>query len=238
MTNTQDIIFPTLAKLYPKNNTDLHRRTPFQLLIAVMMSAQTTDVQVNKVTEILFQKIHTPHDVIAMGQKKYNQAISSIGLHNSKSKHIYQTSQLLIQLHEQWVHRVTPFFRMSPPDKGDPAKREGVLTDQPTITQLTSLPGVGIKTTKVVLHVLRDAPYIAVDTHVHRVSNRLGFVQTDTPEQTDKILESVIKPEYRYVAHHTLIFFGRYHCTARRPKCWSCPLYEVCCWSEKSKYHW
>ncbi|USN57587.1 MAG: hypothetical protein H6766_01730 [Candidatus Peribacteria bacterium] len=78
---------------------------------------------------------------------------------------------------------------------------------------------------------------MAVDTHVHRVSNRLGLVHTHTPEQTDKILESVIKPEYKYVAHHTLIFFGRYHCTARRPACDACPLYDICPWPQKSKYH-
>ncbi|USN57197.1 MAG: hypothetical protein H6766_01740 [Candidatus Peribacteria bacterium] len=101
MINIQDTIFPTLTKMYPNNTTDLHRRTPFQLLIAVIMSAQTTDVQVNKVTDTLFNTIQTPRDVITMGEKKYNTAISSIGLHNSKSRHIYATSQLLIQLHKQ-----------------------------------------------------------------------------------------------------------------------------------------
>lgn len=220
MSSPQHTIFPKLLELFPENTTDLERETPFQLLVAVMMSAQTTDIQVNKVTSTLFEKIRWPHDVITMGQPRYNTAISSIGLHNSKSKHIYQTSQILITLHHQWVERVEAFFSTD--------QTTGATHTSPTIKELISLPWVGIKTAKVVLHVLWDAPYIAVDTHVHRVSNRLGFVDTKTPDQTDKILESVILPEYRHAAHHTLIFFGRYHCTARSPKCWSCPLSKIC----------
>jgi endonuclease III len=222
----QDIIFPTLAAMYPDPTTELHYTTPFQLLIAVMMSAQATDKQVNKVTKSLFGAVKTPHDVIAMGEKAYNQNISSIGLHNSKSRHIYATSQLLIDLHTKSIARVAPFF--------ETAVR--IYPTAPSINDLTSLPGVGIKTAKVVLQVLYGLPHIAVDTHVHRVSNRLGFVSTNTPEQTDKILESVIQNKYLHIAHHTLILFGRYHCTARNPKCSTCPLFSVCQRENKSLY--
>jgi endonuclease-3 len=110
------------------------------------------------------------------------------------------------------------------------------MTDTPTLKQLTTLPGVGIKTAKVVAQTLRGAPYIAVDTHVHRVANRLGLVDTHTPLQTDAILENVIEDQHIPSAHHTMILFGRYICTARSPYCGSCPLYDTCSRNDKTMY--
>ncbi len=201
-------IFSTLEQLFPNAETELNYETPFQLLVAVILSAQTTDKQVNKVTATLFQTIKQPQDVIALGHLAFEQAIKSIGLYKGKAKNIFQTSQLLQE------------------KKGKIPKTE---------KELMQLPWVGEKTAKVMLHVLYKKPVIAVDTHVHRVCNRLGIVQTNAPLQTSKLLETTIPNEYKQIAHHCIILFGRYYCTARNPKCAECQLQKLCLYFNSQK---
>ena len=194
-------IFSYLEQFFPNADTELNYETPFQLLVAVILSAQTTDKQVNKVTATLFQTIKQPEDVLKLGHPAFEQAIKSIGLYKGKAKNIYQTSELLVE------------------KKGKIPKTEA---------ELVKLPGVWEKTAKVVLHVLYKKPVIAVDTHVHRVCNRLGIVDTKTPLQTSKLLETLIPKKYKQIAHHCIILFGRYYCTARNPKCAQCKLNQIC----------
>ena len=196
-----DFIFQTLDKLYPNADTELKFWNDFQLVLAVVMSAQTTDKQVNKVTEQLFKKIKTPEDVINMWLDKLTKSISSINYYNNKAKHIFELSKML-------------------------NKEPQLLC--PDLEQLQKLPGVWIKTAKVISYVLFWSKVIAVDTHVHRVANRLWLVNTKSPEKTSQELEKLVPDKYKETAHHTLILFGRYHCTARNPKCIECPLTETC----------
>lgn len=219
--------------------TELKYETPFQCLIAVMMSAQTTDVQVNKVTTTLFQKIKTPTDVVKMGQEKFGQSIKSIGLRTGKAKNIFAMSQQLIALSEKFAqeHTIEKKYAM----KQHTGVDNHMSYESPSaifssfgyiipdsLDELVALPGVGIKTAKVVLYVLYGHRHVAVDTHVHRVMNRLGVVSTKSPEQTSKQLETAIPDSYKDIAHKTIIYFGRYHCTAKNPKCLSCPLQKIC----------
>lgn len=196
-----DFIFQTLDKLYPNADTELKYSNNFQLVLAVVMSAQTTDKQVNKVTETLFQTIKTPQDVIKMWLDELTKSISSINYYNNKAKHIFELSKML-------------------------DKNPWLLC--PDLETLQKLPWVGIKTAKVISYVLFGSKVIAVDTHVHRVSNRLWLVKTQTPEKTSLELEKVVPDKYKQTAHHTLILFGRYHCTARNPKCNECPFTKIC----------
>ncbi len=227
-----DRIFTTLQDMYPAAQTELHYSTPFQLLISVIMSAQATDKQVNKVTSVLFEQIQSPSDVLAMGHEAFEQAIKSIGLYKSKAKNIFRLSEMLVD--------------QDPVDLSlyrDPLLRKKVLqiTTQygyyipADVLRMQAFPGVGEKTAKVVAHVLYDMPVIAVDTHVHRVCNRLGIVKTRQPLQTSQQLEKAIPEEYKAIAHHTLILFGRYYCTARKPKCEGCPFVEFCRYYKKLK---
>lgn len=193
-------IFEYLKELYPDPKTELEYSTDFQLLVAVILSAQTTDKQVNKVTNRLFKKIRYPEDVLLMGIGKFKKAISSVNYFNSKSKYIYETARKLAEI---WK-----------------------IPDD--LVEIQKLPGVGIKTAKVILHVLYDMPFIAVDTHVHRVSNRLWLVKTIEPEKTSELLEKIVPNEYKSIAHHSLILFGRYLCKARNPLCGECRLNAIC----------
>lgn len=223
-------VFDILGVLYPDATTELHYSTPFQLLIAVIMSAQATDKQVNKVTLGLFQQITSPQDVLSMGYDGYEQAIKSIGLYKSKAKNIWKLSNLLLssdytismqdQLHDVLINVIY--------------KKHGYIIPR-RIADLMLLPGVWEKTAKVVAHVLYQDAVIAVDTHVHRVCNRLGIVTTTQPLQTSKLLETVIPDHYKRIAHHCLILFGRYHCIARKPKCETCPVSKVCRYYKKLK---
>lgn len=196
-----DYIFQTLDKMYPNADTELKFWNDFQLVLAVVMSAQTTDKQVNKVTEILFQKVKTPKDVIKMWLDKLTESISSINYYRNKAKHIFKLSKMLDK--EPWLLC-------------------------PDLEKLQKLPWVGIKTAKVVSYVLFWSKVIAADTHVHRVSNRLWLVDTKTPEKTSETLEKIVPDKYKEIAHHTLILFGRYHCTAKNPKCDTCELSKLC----------
>lgn len=196
-----DYIFQTLDKLYPNADTELKFWNNFQLILAVVMSAQTTDKQVNKVTEPLFKIIKKPQDVINMWLDKLTKSISSINYYKNKAKHIYELSKML-------------------------EKEPELLCSD--LEKLQKLPWVGIKTAKVVSYVLFGSKVIAADTHVHRVANRLWLVNTKTPEKTSETLEKIVPDKYKEIAHHTLILFGRYHCTAKNPKCDSCELTKIC----------
>ena len=196
-----DQIFSYFLELYPNAQTELNFDNGFQLLVAVALSAQATDKQVNKVTASLFQKVKKPEDILQMGFENFEQSIKSIGLYKSKARNLRKTAQILAQ--------------------GD-----GVIPD--TQDELVKLPWVWEKTAKVILHVLYHQPVIAVDTHVHRICNRLGIVKTAQPLQTSKLLETLIPNQYKQIAHHAMILFGRYFCTARNPKCADCKLQEIC----------
>ena len=184
LTRHKNIFFQTLSKLYPDDRTDLVRSTPWQLLVAVVMSAQTTDKQVNKMTEKFFDSIKTPYDTLQLTEEQRYEYI-------------------------KWV----PWNSYAIPN---------------TLSELIKLHGVGEKTAKVILHVLYRTDDIAVDTHVHRVCNRIGLVNTKEPLQTSKLLDKVIPKTYKSIAHHSLVFFWRYQCTARKPKCQECPFTKFC----------
>lgn len=200
-----DIFFTTLEQLYPENRTDLIRETPRQLLVAVVMSAQTTDKQVNRVTEKFFNTIKTPYDTVKLTESQRYEHIKWVNYAPTKAKNLYKTAQLLIQ-----------------------NQIDNSYTIPDSLSELIKLHWVGEKTAKVILHVLYHTNDIAVDTHVHRVCNRIGLVHTKEPLQTSKLLDKAIPDKYKHIAHHTLIFFWRYHCTARKPKCQDCPFTSLC----------
>jgi endonuclease-3 len=166
------------------------------------MSAQVTDKQVNKVNSVFFQDLKHPQDWAKLGAAKISEYIKTISFYKNKSRFIFQTSNILLEKYNGEV----PI----------------------TLEELTALPWVGIKTAKVFLGITQDAPYLWVDTHVHRVLNRTGIVNSCSPLETDKVAERVLKKEDLASLHHTLIFFGRYHCIARKPKCQECELTDFC----------
>ncbi len=201
------IIFDYLKELFPDPETELHYSTPFQLVVAVMLSAQATDLQVNKVTETLFKNIKTSEDLLMMGLSQFEQAISSINYYKTKAKHIYETASLLVKNESK-------------------QKYNNGIPD--TLEALMKLPGIGVKTAKLILHCVYGQLHIAVDTHIHRVSNRLGLVETNDPKKTSDQLEKLIPNIYKEHAHHALVLFGRYHCKALKPQCKSCKLQKIC----------
>jgi endonuclease-3 len=182
--------------------TELSYDSPFTLVVAVALSAQATDVSVNKATARLFKAADTPQAMLALGEEGLKPFISSIGLYNSKARNVIALSRILV---DQYGGEV-------------PLERE----------KLQALPGVGRKTASVVLNELGVEPAIAVDTHVFRVSHRLGLSTGKTPEQVEAELMEVVPEPYRSRAHHWLILHGRYVCTARRPKCPECPVADLC----------
>lgn len=198
----------TMHEMFPDNETELIYHTPFQLLIAVMMSAQTTDKQVNVVTQTLRNFVTCPQDVVALWHDALHNMIRTVNYHNTKAKHIYETSVILSK---QRTSTESP----------------GYIIPQ-LIDQFITLPWVWVKTAKVVLHVLYGQHWIAADTHVHRVANRLQRVKTIQPEKTSEKLEILIPDEYKSIAHHSIILFGRYHCKAVKPNCETCPLLSQC----------
>ncbi len=202
-------IIMKMETFFPNAKCELDFRTPFQLLTAVILSAQTTDKQVNKTTKKLFLDIKEPKNVLELWQEKLAQKIKSIWLYRSKSKNIYATSKILIEKFDNKI-----------PDK---------------MENLIFLPGVGEKTAKVVLSVLYKQPYIAVDTHVHRITNRLGIVKTKEPIQTSRIIEKLVPTKLKIKAHHLFIFWWRYFCMARNPKCEECPFTDFCKFYKKRK---
>jgi endonuclease-3 len=192
-----------IGKLFPNAHCELHHRNAFDLVVAVSLSAQCTDVLVNKVTKDLFQKYTTPNDYVAVSVEELQQDIRSIGLYRNKAKNLQKMSQMLIEKYNGQV----------------PNERN----------QLEELPGVGRKTANVVMSVAFGVPAIAVDTHVERVSKRLGISRwKDNVLEVEKRWMISIPEEEWSITHHRLIFFGRYHCKAQSPKCMECPLLDVC----------
>lgn len=182
--------------------SDLEYDGPFQLLVAVVLSAQATDISVNQATRTLFAVANSPQAIIDMGEAGLIPHIRHIGLYNAKAKHVVALCQALLERHQGQV----------------PSTR----------AELQALPGVGRKTASVVLNIAFGQPEIAVDTHVHRVANRLGISASTTVEQTEQVLLQRTPAKHLLHAHHYLILHGRYTCTARKPKCHTCPLARLC----------
>lgn len=200
--------------LFPTNQTELTYHTPRQLLMAVMLSAQSTDKHVNSVTKTAFNTIKNPNDVTTLWLDNLKKMLQSINFFHTKSLHIYKTAQILIDPHTIW-HQYDGYVMPT------------------TLAWLTTLPWVGTKTAKVVLSELYGDRHIAVDTHIHRVANRLWRVSTQTALQTWKIIETVIPKKYHHIAHHSILLFGRYVCMARNPACDTCPLQKSCPYPHK-----
>ncbi|PFV31032.1 endonuclease III [Bacillus thuringiensis] len=193
----------TMADMYPEAHCELVHDNPFELVIAVALSAQCTDVLVNKVTRNLFQKYKTPEDYLSVSLEELQQDIRSIGLYRNKAKNIQKLCQMLLDDYNGEV----------------PSDRD----------ELTKLPGVGRKTANVVVSVAFGIPAIAVDTHVERVSKRLAICRwKDSVLEVEKTLMKKVPVDEWGVTHHRMIFFGRYHCKAQRPQCEECRLLEVC----------
>ncbi|OGT42887.1 MAG: endonuclease III [Gammaproteobacteria bacterium RIFCSPHIGHO2_12_FULL_40_19] len=201
-------IFETLEKSNPAPTTELHFQNNFELLIAVILSAQATDISVNKATKDLFLTANTPEKILALGTDGLKQYIKTINLFPTKAKHIIKTCELLIQKFNSHV----------PSDRND----------------LESLPGVGRKTANVVLNTAFGESTIAVDTHIFRVANRTGLAKGKTPLDVEKQLTKTIPKKYLKNAHHWLVLHGRYICTARNPKCSECPIVKWCDYTEKN----
>lgn len=213
-------IFSYLKELFPNPRTELQYKNWFQLMIAVIMSAQTTDIQVNKITSDLFKIIKSPQNIINIWKEKLQKSISSINYYKTKSKHIFWLSEIIIdkkKLKELWIQKYTIY-----------KEKKHMYYIPKTIEWLQKLPWIGEKTAKVIAHVIFKKPVIAVDTHVHRVCNRWWIVETTTPEKTSKLLEKAIPKHYKSIAHHSIILFWRYYCTARNPKCEVCKLKTIC----------
>jgi endonuclease III len=201
-------IFEHLQAANPEPKTELHYSTPFELLVAVILSAQATDIGVNKATARLFPVANTPEAILALGEEGLKPYIATIGLFNSKARNIIRMCAMLIEHHGSEV----------------PQNRDA----------LERLPGVGRKTANVVLNVVFGDETIAVDTHIFRVANRTGLAPGRTPLEVEKGLMRVIPKPFRRHAHHWLVLHGRYVCTARRPKCGVCPIAGECQWPEKN----
>lgn len=205
MLNLKEIRYclDTIAEMFPDAEGELNHSNAFELLIAVVLSAQCTDKLVNKVTADLFKKYKTPEDYVAVPLEEVQQDIRSIGLWRSKAKNIQKLCQILIDEYNGEVPR--------------------------TKEELMQLPGVGRKTANVVASIAFGEPAIAVDTHVERVSKRLGICRwKDSVLEVEETLMRKVPREEWSVTHHRLIFFGRYHCKARNPNCPECPLLELC----------
>ncbi len=202
-------IFTRLRADNPKPRTELHYSTPFELLIAVVLSAQATDVSVNKATARLFPKANTPQQIAALGVDGLKPFIQTIGLYNSKASNIIKLCQIVLTEHHGEV----------------PRQREA----------LEALPGVGRKTANVVLNTAFGEPTIAVDTHIFRISNRIGLAPGKTPLAVEQKLLKVVPDEFKKDAHHWLILHGRYVCTARQPKCPVCLINDLCEFKKKTE---
>jgi endonuclease-3 len=200
--------FAALAAADPEPRTELAFQSPYELLVAVILSAQATDKSVNLATAGLYPVARTPAAMVALGVEGLKRHIRTIGLFNTKAKNIVEMSRLLLERH------------------GGAVPRERAA--------LEALPGVGRKTANVVLNCVFGEPTIAVDTHIFRVANRTGLATGRNVEEVEDRLLKVVPPEYRLNAHHWLILLGRYTCKARRPECWRCPVRAECAYRPKS----
>ncbi|MCY0967061.1 endonuclease III [Parathalassolituus penaei] len=201
-------IFTRLRAANPEPKTELEYSTPFELLIAVLLSAQATDVSVNKATRKLYPVANTPETIQALGEEGLKEYIKTIGLFNSKAKNVIKLCEMLINLHNSQV----------------PQTREA----------LEALPGVGRKTANVVLNTAFGQPTIAVDTHIFRVSNRTGIAPGKDVDEVEQRLLRLVPAEFRLDAHHWLILHGRYTCVARKPRCGSCLIEDLCEFKQKT----
>ena len=197
-----DTIFATLAAENPEPKTELDAPNPYCLLVAIVCSAQATDVSVNKATKALFAKVKTPEQMVKLGEGKLKDHIKTIGLYNAKAKNVIALSQRLISEYGSII----------------PVDREALQT----------LPGVGRKTANVWLNCVHGHHTIAVDTHVFRVANRIGLCKASDVLKTELALEKVIPKKWMQHAHHWLILHGRYICKARKPECFRCPILTWC----------
>lgn len=201
-------IFEQFKQTNLNPTTELAYHSPFELLIAVMLSAQATDKSVNKVTPALFKTANTPEEILALGEKKLTEYIKTIGLYKNKAKNIIEACRLLVEKFNSKI----------------PATRE----------ELESLPGVGRKTANVILNTCFKQPVIAVDTHIFRVAQRIGLAKGKTPREIEDQLMKVIPKGYIHNAHHWLILLGRYICVARNPKCPECIIRKWCEFPDKT----
>ncbi|MEE9265160.1 MAG: endonuclease III [Gammaproteobacteria bacterium] len=201
-------VFERLRAAMPAPTTELEYETPFQLLIAVILSAQATDVSVNKATDKLFEHASSARMIRDLGERGLKPYIKSIGLFNTKARNIIKTCEMLLEQHDGQV----------------PADRKS----------LEALPGVGRKTANVILNTAFGEPTIAVDTHIFRVSNRTGLAPGKTVRQVEDKLERVVESEFKKDAHHWLILHGRYTCTARNPQCGKCVIRDLCEYRHKT----
>ncbi len=200
-------LFARLRAADPNPVTELRYRTPFELLVAVMLSAQATDKSVNRATESLFRRARTPGQLLELGESGLREHIRSIGLFNTKARNIIRTCAILVDRYQGHVPR----------DRGS----------------LEALPGVGRKTANVILNTAFDEPTIAVDTHIYRVANRTGLAPGKTVRQVEEGLQRVVPSEFKKNAHHWLILHGRYTCRARRPRCDVCVIADLCDYGAK-----
>lgn len=210
MSNDQiDIFFSTLRAANPHPETELKYASVFELLTAVLLSAQATDIAVNKATAKLFPIANTPQKILTLGLERLEAYIKTIGLYHSKARHLLQTCQILVDQHAGVV----------------PRDRQA----------LQALPGVGRKTANVILNSAFGEPTMAVDTHIFRVSNRTGLAHGKTPIEVELKLVQRIPAQYLIDAHHWMILHGRYVCTARKPLCWQCAVSAVCDFQPKTQ---
>jgi endonuclease-3 len=200
-------IFSRFQAANPKPTTELKHQTPFELLIAVILSAQATDKGVNKATAELFPVANTPQAILDLREEGLKRYIKTIGLFNSKARNILQTCRILLERHGGQV----------PKDRA----------------ALEALPGVGRKTANVILNTAFGQPVIAVDTHIFRVANRIGLAPGKTPRQVEDVLTHVVPDKFKHNAHHWLILHGRYVCTARSPRCQECLINDLCDYYQK-----
>jgi endonuclease-3 len=201
-------IFRRFRAANPHPTTELEYTTPFELLIAVILSAQATDVSVNKATRRLFPVAHTPAAMYALGVEELTSYIRTIGLYRTKAKNVIETCRILVEQHGGEV----------------PRSREA----------LQALPGVGRKTANVVLNTAFGEPTIAVDTHIFRVSNRTRIAPGKDVDEVEQKLLKFVPMEFRHDAHHWLILHGRYTCIARKPQCWNCVIADLCEYPDKT----
>jgi endonuclease-3 len=202
-------IFSRLRRENPNPTTELRYGNPYQLLVAVSLSAQATDVSVNKATEALFKRVKTPQAMLKLGESRLKDYIKTIGLYNNKAKNVIAASRILVEQHGGKV----------------PDRREA----------LEALPGVGRKTANVILNTAFGQPTIAVDTHIFRVSNRTGLAPGKNVNEVEHKLLKFVPQEFRHDAHHWLILHGRYTCVARAPRCGSCVIEDLCEYRHKTE---
>jgi len=202
-------VYRTLAKKIGEPKTELNYLNPYTFLVSVVLSAQATDKSVNAATRDLFKAVKSPKDMVALGERKLKGYIKTIGLYNSKAKNVINLSKILIN---DYKSKVPTKFK-----------------------DLISLPGVGNKTASVYQNEILDIPRIAVDTHVYRVSNRVGFVKTKTADHTQEVLEQITPIKWIKIAHHLLILHGRYTCKSQKPICDQCVITKHCLYLKNEK---